>query len=252
MPGGTQENEMIPKLDVETLTLHQLAKTIDHSLLRPELTDADIVDGCALARQYNVATACVKPFHVPLAVEQLAGCDVKVCTVIGFPHGSHATATKAFEAQLARNDGASELDMVINIGALRSGNDSYVRSDIEAVVNVAAGQALVKVIFENHYLTEDEIVRACHLAEEAGADYVKTSTGFAASGAKIEDLKLMRASVGPNVGVKAAGGIRSLDAALDVIAVGVTRIGATRTKTILDDFKRRIIVNVIVQHLAQQ
>ncbi|MGC8837239.1 MAG: deoxyribose-phosphate aldolase [Anaerolineae bacterium] len=231
---------MIPKLDVETLTLEQLAKTIDHSLLRPELTDEDVIAGCQLAARYHVASVCVKPCHVALAAQVLRGSDVKVGTVIGFPHGGNTTATKVFEAREAIANGAEELDMVINIGALRSGRDDYVRDEIRAVVEAAAGKAIVKVILENHYLTNEEKVRACKLAEEAGAHYVKTSTGFAPTGATLEDLKLMRATVGPHMGVKAAHGVRSLDAALEVIAVGVTRIGATQTERILEDFKARL------------
>ena len=230
---------MIPKLDVDTLTFEQLAKTIDHSLLRPELTDDDVVAGCELARRYDVASVTVKPCHVALAARLLEGSDVKVGTVVGFPHGSHTTATKVFEAKDALANGSQELDMVINIGALRSGQDDMVRDDIRAVVDAAGDKAIVKVILENHYLTDEEKVRACHLAEEAGAHYVKTATGFAPTGATIEDLKLMRASVGPDVGVKAAGGVRSLDAALEVIAVGATRFGATRTEGILEEFKAR-------------
>ena len=231
---------MIPKLDVQTLTFEQLAKTIDHSLLRPELTGDDVVAGCELARRYNVASVCVKPCHVALAARLMAGSDVKVGTVIGFPHGSHTTVTKAFEAQEAITNGAEELDMVINIGTLRSGHDDLVRDDIRAVVDAAGDRAIVKVIFENHYLTNEEKVRACHLAEEAGAHYVKTSTGFAPTGVKIEDLKLMRSSVSPRIGIKAAHGVRSLDAALEVIAVGVTRFGATQTERILEEFKKRL------------
>ncbi|MGD8967720.1 MAG: deoxyribose-phosphate aldolase [Anaerolineae bacterium] len=228
---------MIPDLDVATLTLEQLAKTIDHSLLSPELTDEDVTAGCELAKRYHVASVCVKPYHVPLAARLLADSDVKVGTVVGFPHGAHTSESKAFEAQEAAANGAEELDMVINIGALRSGHDDYVRNDIKAVVDAAADRALVKVILENHYLTDEEKQRACRLAEEAGADYVKTSTGYAPTGATIEDLKLMRAAVGPAVGVKAAHGVRSWEAARDVIAVGVTRIGATRTQGILAAFQ---------------
>jgi deoxyribose-phosphate aldolase len=228
---------MIPDLDVETLTFEQLAKTIDHSLLSPELTDQDVTAGCELAKRYDVASVCVKPYHVPLAARLLADSDIEVGTVVGFPHGAHTSESKAFEAREAVANGAEELDMVINIGALRSGHDDYVRDDIKAVVDAAAGKALVKVILENHYLTDEEKQRACRLAEEAGADYVKTSTGYAPSGATIEDLKLMRAAVGPAVGVKAAHGVRSWEAARDVIAVGVTRIGATRTQGILEAFQ---------------
>jgi deoxyribose-phosphate aldolase len=228
---------MIPILDAETLTYEQLAKTIDHSLLRPELTDDDVIAGCEVARRYHVASVTVKPCHVALAVGLMANSDVKVGTVVGFPHGSHTTATKVFEAKGALANGAEELDMVINIGALRAGQDGFVRDDIRAVVATAGDVALVKVILENHYLTDDEKRRACHLAEEAGAHYVKTATGFTPTGATIEDLKLMRASVSPHIGVKAAGGVRSLGRALEVIAVGVTRIGATRTEGILMAFR---------------
>jgi deoxyribose-phosphate aldolase len=230
----------IATLNRETITYRQLAKTIDHSLLRPELTEADIIDGCELARQYDVASVCVKPCYVALAAELLRGTDVAVGTVIGFPHGAHTTATKVFEAHDAITNGATELDMVMNIGELRSGHADHVRQDIRAVVEAAhAHGVMVKVILENAYLTDEEKVLACKLVEEAGADFVKTSTGFAPTGATIADLKLMRSSVGSQVQVKAAGGVRALDTALDVIDAGVTRIGATATAAILDEFKRR-------------
>jgi deoxyribose-phosphate aldolase len=225
---------------VATLTERDIAKTIDHSLLRPELDDAFVEDGCRLAAEYDVASVCVRPVDVVRARALLDGTDVKVGTVIGFPHGSSTTATKVFEARGALAGGASELDMVIDIGALKSGRDGNVGADIAAVVEVAhAGGAIVKVIFENHYLTDDEIVRACHLTEAAGAEFVKTSTGFAASGATHEDLALMRRSVSDHVQVKAAGGIRTLDALIEVMNLGVTRVGATATKTIIDDFRAR-------------
>jgi deoxyribose-phosphate aldolase len=221
-------------------TYRDVAKTIDHSLLRPELDDAFIEDGCRLAARYDVASVCCKPVDVARAAVILAGTDVKVGTVIGFPHGSSVTATKVFEAQRALADGAVELDMVIDIGALRSGRDADVQADIAAVVDVAhAADAIVKVIFENAYLTDDEKIRACHLSEAAGADFVKTSTGFAPSGATHEDLALMRRSVSPSVQVKAAGGVRTLDALLAVMDLGVTRCGATATSTILDEFRSR-------------
>jgi len=216
-----------------------IAKAIDHSLLRPELDDAFVEDGCRLALEYDVASVCVRPVDVARAREILAGSDVAVGTVIGFPHGSHLTETKLFEARQALSDGATELDMVIDIGALKSGRDADVEADIEAVVRVAheAG-AIVKVIFENHYLTDEEKVRACRATEAAGGDFVKTSTGFAASGATHEDLALMRRSVSPHVHVKAAGGVRSLDALIDVMELGVSRAGATQTKAILDDLRK--------------
>jgi deoxyribose-phosphate aldolase len=225
---------------VENLTERQIAKTIDHSLLRPELDDAFVEAGCRLAAEYDVASVCVRPVDVARAKAILDGTDVKVGTVIGFPHGSSTTATKVFEARRALEDGAVELDMVIDIGALRSGRDEDVRRDIAAVVEAGhAGGAIIKVIFENHYLTDDEIVRACRLTEAAGAEFVKTSTGFAATGATHEDLALMRRSVSPNIQVKAAGGVRTLDALIDVMNLGVTRVGATATKTIIDDFRDR-------------
>lgn len=231
---------MIPTYSSQTITYQQLAKVIDHSLLRPELTQAEITAGCELALRYNVASVCVKPCHVQLAAALLAGSSVNVGTVIGFPHGSNRTSVKVAEANQALEDGAVELDMVLNIGELRSGNSTLVRSDIQAVVETAhAHGARVKVIFENAYLTHEEKILACHLSEEAGADWVKTSTGFAPSGATLEDLRLMRATVGPRVQVKAAGGVRTLDALLAVIDAGCTRCGATATAAMLDEFKNR-------------
>jgi deoxyribose-phosphate aldolase len=226
-------------LTSKSITYVQLAKTIDHSLLKPELTREDIVNGCELADMYHVASVCIKPCYVKLAVQLLANSDVAVGTVIGFPHGSSTTAVKVFEAKQAIEDGAVELDMVLNIGELRSGNFEYVLEDIQAVVEAARGKALVKVILENAYLTNEQKVKACKLAERAGADFVKTSTGFASSGATIEDLCLMRRSVSPRVQVKAASGVRTLDMMLAVIDAGATRVGATATATILEDFKKR-------------
>jgi deoxyribose-phosphate aldolase len=224
-------------VSIASLTYEQIAKTIDHSLLRPELTDDELRAGCDLARKYDVASVCIKPSSVPLAVDRLSGSDVHVGTVIGFPHGSSTMRTKVYEARQALDDGAVELDMVINIGWLRSGLDARVQDDIAAVVEEAAGNALVKVILENAYLTDDEKQRGCRLAEAAGADFVKTSTGFASSGATLDDLRLMRATVSAHVQVKAAGGVRTLDALLEVLNTGTTRVGATATATILDDFR---------------
>ena len=227
-------------LTIENLTERDIAKTIDHSLLRPELDDAFVEDGCRLAATYDVASVCVRPADVARAKAILDGTDVKVGTTIGFPHGNHETETKVFEARRALEDGATELDMVIKIGALKSGRDQEVEDDIRAVVEVAhAGGAIVKVIFENAYLTDDEKIRACRVTEAAGGDVVKTSTGFAPSGATLDDLRLMRAHTSPHVQVKAAGGVRTLDALLEVMAVGVTRCGATATAAMLDDFKAR-------------
>jgi deoxyribose-phosphate aldolase len=227
-------------LSIDSLTYRDVAKAIDHSLLRPELDDDFVTDGIGLALRYDVASATVRPADVARAAELVAGSDVLVSTVIGFPHGSSKAATKVFEAERTLEDGAHELDMVVNIGALRSGRDVDVRDEIAAVVDAAAAHgAIVKVILENAYLDDEQKVRGCRLAEEAGAAFVKTSTGFALGGATIEDLKLMRASVSPHVQVKAAGGVRTLDALLEVLNLGVTRIGATATETILEDFKAR-------------
>lgn len=226
-------------LNSKTITYEQLAKTIDHSLLRPELTEADVIAGCELAAQYHVASVCVKPCHVKLAKKLLANSDVEVGTVVGFPHGNSTIATKVFETQEAVAAGATEIDMVINIGELRSGHTDYVRNEVRAVVNAAHPQAIVKVILENAYLTPDEKVLGCKLVEEAGADFVKTSTGFAPTGATVEDIALMRATVGPQVQVKAAHGVRTLDQLLAMIDAGATRSGATATAAMLDEFKQR-------------
>jgi deoxyribose-phosphate aldolase len=228
----------MPPLD--SLTERDIAKTIDHSLLRPELDDAFVADGCRLAAEYDVASVCVRPADVRRARAILAGTDVKVGTTIGFPHGNHATATKVFEARAALVDGAEELDMVIQIGALKSGRDDDVRADIATIVDVAhAAGAIVKVIFENAYLSDEEKIRACRLSEAAGADFVKTSTGFGPGGATHDDLRLMRANTAPHIRLKAAGGVRSLDALLAVMDLGVSRIGATATKAIIDEFRAR-------------
>jgi deoxyribose-phosphate aldolase len=225
---------------LERLTERDVAKAIDHSLLRPELDDAFIEDGCRLAAAYNVASVCVRPTDVARAASILSGTDVAVGTTIGFPHGNHRTETKVFEAREALAEGASELDMVLQIGALRSGRDVEVQADIEAIVGLAhESGAIVKVIFENAYLTDDEKVRACRLSEAAGADFVKTSTGFAPGGATHQDLALMRANTSPHIQVKAAGGVRTLDALVAVMALGVSRVGATATQAIIDDFRAR-------------
>jgi deoxyribose-phosphate aldolase len=226
-------------LTIDDLTYERVAKTIDHSLLRPELTLDDVREGCAIAARYHVASVCARPADVALCVELLDGTDVAVGTVVGFPHGANTTATKVFEAVRAMADGATELDMVINIGWLRSGLDDRVEADIRAVVEAAGDAAIVKVILENAYLTKDEIVRGSQAVERAGADYVKTSTGFAPSGATLEDLRLMRATVGPTVKVKAAGGVRTLDQLIDVMDAGAERSGATRTAEMLDEFVAR-------------
>jgi deoxyribose-phosphate aldolase len=230
---------MTQPLNSATITYTELAKTIDHSLLKPEFTEAEVVAGCKLAHRYHVASVCVKPCHVRLAAKVLLGSDVAVGTVVGFPHGSATTATKVFETQEAIANGATEIDMVINIGELRSGHADAVRDEIRAVVEAAHPAAIVKVILENAYLTDEQKVLACQLCEAAGADFVKTSTGYASTGATAADIRLMRASVGPHMQVKAAHGVRTLDALLDMIDAGATRSGATATAAMLDEFKQR-------------
>lgn len=231
---------MTTQLTANDVTYDQVAKMIDHSLLRPELTLNDVRNGCAIAAKYQVATTTVRPGDITFAAAELQGTGVPISTVVGFPHGSNTTDVKVYEAERCVADGAIELDMVLNIGRLLSGDVTYVQDDIAAVVDAAGDDAIVKVIFENAYLTNDDIVAACKAAEAAGAAFVKTSTGFAPSGATIEDLKLMRASVSDAVQVKAAGGIRTLDGLLEVMSIGVTRIGATRTEEMLEDYKARV------------
>ncbi len=217
-------------------TCHDIAQMIDHSLLRPELTEEDVRKGCEIAKKYKAATVCCRPSEVVLVKQLLHDSDVKTTTVVGFPHGYNKTETKVFEAEQAIEDGAVELDMVINIGRLLDGDYDYVKKDIRSVVEVAhSHNVLVKVIFENFYLTDEQKKAACRFCEEAGVDFVKTSTGFAGGGATIEDLQLMRAEVSESVQVKAAGGVRDLEMAVKVREVGCTRFGATRTETIMEE-----------------
>ncbi len=205
-----------------------IALLIDHTLLKPDAMDADIRKLCAEARQYGFASVCVNPCWVPVATEELAGSAVKVCTVVGFPFGANATEVKSFETGVAMAEGALEIDMVLNVGALRSGRADAVREDIIAVVDTAhLGGAIVKVILETALLTREQKVEACRLAVAAGADFVKTSTGFAASGATAEDVALMRQAVGPAMGVKASGGVRTLEDTKKMVAAGATRIGTS-------------------------
>ena len=226
-------------LTVADVTYEQLAAMIDHSLLKPELTTDEVIEGCELADRYAVVSVCVRPCDVAIAADALSNSSVAVGTVVGFPHGDHATATKVFEAERAMADGAVELDMVLNIGWLRSGEFARVEEDIRAVVDASGDDALVKVIFENAYLDDAQKVAACEVTEAAGADFVKTSTGYAATGATLDDLRLMRASVSPAVEVKAAHGVRTLDDLLAVREVGAARTGATQTAAMLDDYRAR-------------
>jgi deoxyribose-phosphate aldolase len=224
----------------ELLGVQDIADMIDHSLLRPELTDDDVRDGCRIARENACVSVCVKPADVRLSAHALEGSRVLVTTVVGFPHGSSTTEAKLCEARAALEDGAVELDMVLNIGKLRSAEIAYVEEEIRRICELAHGaRALVKVILENHYLTNAQKITACQLAERAGADFVKTSSGFAATGATIADLALMRRTCSARVRIKAAGGIRTLDDALAVRAVGTSRFGATQTIGILAEARRR-------------
>ena len=231
--------------------LMSIAKMIDHSLLHPTMTDRELIDGCRIALQYDVASVCIKPYAVPLARDLLAGSDVLVCTVIGFPHGAHQTAIKLAEAELALAQGATELDMVVNIGKVLSGEWTYVSEEIRRVNELAtAAGGLVKLIFENDFLPGDEPkVRLCHLCNEHGVAFAKTSTGYgfvkqasgeyAYAGATDHDLVLMRRACAPYVQIKAAGGVRTLDDLLRVRGLGVSRVGATATEAILDEARRR-------------
>ena len=218
-----------------------VAKMIDHSLLNPTLTVADLEAGIELALAYDAASVCIMPYQLQRCAKLLVGSDVKASTTIGFPHGGNTTEIKRAEAEKALADGGEELDMVVNISKVLSGDWDYVNADIAAVVEVthAAGQR-VKVIFENCYLNDDQKIRLCQICTELNADWVKTSTGYGTGGATHEDLKLMRAYSGDHIQVKAAGGVRDLDALLAVRDLGVTRCGATRTAGMMDEARRRL------------
>lgn len=231
-------------------TVNELAKMIDHSLLHPAMSDAEVRAGCELSRDYAVASACVKPYGIPQAVEIFAGTDVLACAVIGFPHGNSTTGIKVIEAESAALAGAREVDMVVNTGKVKSGEWEYVKREISLIneATLAAG-AILKVIFENDFLTEEEIIRLCEICSEVNVAFVKTSTGYGFvkqpdgqynyKGATFEHLRLMRRHTAPHIQIKAAGGVRTLDDLLAVREIGVTRIGATATKSILNDALRR-------------
>ena len=213
---------------------NELARMIDHTILKPEAKGEDVKKICDEALEYKFASVCVNPTRVKEAYEILKGSEVKVCTVIGFPLGATTTNTKVFETKDAIANGATEVDMVINIGRLKDKDYDFVKEDIKSVVEAAKGKALTKVIIETCLLTDEEKVIACKLAKEAGADFVKTSTGFSTGGATGEDIKLMRETVGPDLGVKASGGVRSLKDAEDMIENGATRIGASASIAICE------------------
>ena len=222
-------------------TYQDIAKMIDHSLLAPTLTDRELEQGCRLAVEYHVASVCIMPYYLKRCAEILKGSTVKASTTIAFPHGGHTTAIKVAEARQALEDGGEELDMVVNISKVLSGDWAYVEADIKAVTHLAHAEGQkVKVIFENCYLHDGQKIRLCEVCGQVGADWVKTSTGYGTGGATLEDLTLMRTHSPPAVQVKAAGGVRDLDKLLEIRALGVSRVGASRTKDILAECQRRL------------
>lgn len=224
-----------------TLTYEQVAKTIDHSLLNPTLTTTDLEYGCELAIRFDVASVCILPYYVRRCAEFLRRSSVLTSTTIGFPHGGHTTAVKKAEAEDALASGAIELDMVTNISRVLSGDYGYVAAEVAQLAETIHSRGgKLKVIFENCYLNNNQKVALCKLCTDAGVDWVKTSTGYGTGGATIEDLELMLRHVGPNVQVKAAGGVRDLDTLLKIKAMGVTRCGATRTATMLNEYLSRL------------
>jgi deoxyribose-phosphate aldolase len=233
---------------MEPYTYEEIAKMIDHSLLNPSLTTQELEDGCTLAVRYNVASVCIMPYSLARCAELLAGTTVNPSTTIGFPHGGHTTAVKLAEARQALTDGGKELDVVINISKARSGDWQYVRDELKTLTqNIHAQAAKIKVIFENAYLDDAAKIRLCEICGEIDVDWVKTSTGYAGSGATLPDLQLMRKHSPARVQVKAAGGIRDLDTLLGVRAIGVTRVGATRTEAMLEDCRKRLGLKPISQ-----
>ena len=222
-------------------TYEDISRMIDHSLLNPTIPQGDLEAGCQLAADYQCGSVCIMPYYLKRCAEILEGSGVAASTTIGFPHGGHTTAIKVAEAKQALDDGGEELDMVVNISQVLSGNWEYVRDDVAAVINVthAAGQK-VKVIFENSYLQDEHKIRLCEICGDLNADWAKTATGYGDGGATDEDLKLMRAHSPDQVQVKAAGGVRTLDRLMEVRALGVTRVGASRTTDILDQCKKRL------------
>jgi deoxyribose-phosphate aldolase len=227
-------------------TYEQVAKTIDHSLLNPTLTTADMEAGCELALGYNVASVCILPYYVRRCSEILHGSTVVPSTTIGFPHGAHTTTAKLAEAERALADGAVELDAVVNISKVLSRDYAYVAAEVAQLSGLIHGAgAKLKVIFENCYLNAEQKIALCRLCTEAKVDWVKTSTGYGTGGATIEDLELMLQHVGPGVQVKAAGGVRDIDTLLAIMSLGVTRCGATRTKTMLDEYRVRLGLSLL-------
>ncbi|MBQ9265311.1 MAG: deoxyribose-phosphate aldolase [Clostridia bacterium] len=233
------------------IALHDIAKMLDHSTLQPFLTEEDIRKGCDIALQYDTATVCARPGDMSIVVKALAGSDVKPCTVIGFPHGAHHTSVKVYEAERALDDGCQELDMVLNIGKMISGDTAYVQDEIAQLAQAAhARKALLKVILETCYLSDEQKKIACELSEKAGADFVKTSTGYGSKGATVADVALMRAAVSDQVRVKASGGIRTLDMVLACRKAGASRCGVSATAKIMEEAKARLEQGTLTEEPA--
>ncbi|HKD59987.1 MAG TPA: deoxyribose-phosphate aldolase, partial [Terracidiphilus sp.] len=233
-------------LEMLPYTYEDVAGMLDHSLLNPSLTTQELEEGCALALRYQVASVCIMPFALRRCADMFGGSSVKASTTIGFPHGGHTTGIKLAEARQALADGAQELDAVINISKARSGDWGYVQEELAALTYAAhSAGAKIKVIFENAYLDDPAKIRLCEICGEIGADWVKTSTGFAPSGSTIADLRLMRKHSPPNVQLKAAGGVRDFDTLLAIRTIGVTRVGATRTQSMLEECRRRLALDSI-------
>jgi deoxyribose-phosphate aldolase len=236
----------------EAYDYRSIAKMIDHSLLNPTLTAQELDEGIALAIRYDVASVCILPYALAQCTARLAGTNVNPSTTIGFPHGGHLTSTKIAEARQALTDGGKELDVVINISQARSGAWAYVRDELARLTDIIHAEgAKIKVIFENAYLEDAAKIRLCEICGELGVDWVKTSTGYAPSGATPADLELMRKHTPANVQVKAAGGIRDLDSLLAVRAIGVSRVGATRTQTMLEDCRKRLGLKPILEPILE-
>lgn len=231
----------------DRITIDEIAYTIDHSLLNPSITVEQLKLGCKLAIKYNCISVCVRPSDLPIVVKELEGTDVLPTTVAGFPHGTSTVETKVFETKDAIEKGAVEVDVVMNIARFLSGEYDYIEDEIRRVVEVAhKSDVLIKVIFENHYLTHEQVKIASEISDRAGADFVKTSTGYAPTGSTIEDLKIMRETVGDHIEVKAAGGVRNLNQALAVLSTGTVRIGTSGTEALLKEAEERAIDGVLV------
>ena len=223
-----------------SLTVEQIARMIDHAMLKPQMTEGEVIEGCALAKKYKTATVCVRPYDVSLCTDYLKDTEVSISTVIGFPHGNSKTEVKLYEAEQAIKDGAVELDMVLPIGKIKSSSYHYVEQEVQALIDLTKRKGIIlKVIFENNYLTDEEIINCCNICSRQQVDLVKTSTGFASQGPTLEGVKLMKAHVNPFTGIKAAGGIKTLDNFLNFYHAGATRLGTSSTHQILEEARQR-------------